>query len=1194
MYCTGQSQIWQRISENTIQLRSAGKREIIPTKYLTYRLDQKMITENLSLAPLENDIIRKQNNYTLSLPLPDGSMTEFVVWNSQVMEEELSARYPSIKSYKGYQKDNRNVTARFGTGPNGFHAAVRTEEGMIYIDPYSTGDTDYYIVYNTSDQVDQSLRDRVFCGTDEASFMPHRHTEKVNKRTTPDKIELRKYRLALGCTGEWGAVRGTKEKALADMVVFVDRANVVFEAEVALRAVLIARNDELIYLDGNVDQYNNSTEGLKIVGENTNILNRKIGFANYDIGHVFSICFDVGGVAAGVICSSGKGAGVTCHNSSQINSGIVLVFNHEVGHQMTASHTFNHCGSTDQLALGTAYEPGSGSTILGYPGACGNDNLPAGRDDYYHGASLEQILSYTNSDASDAYICAEKVDINNHLPVITLPYSNGFSIPRETPFFLKGSAVDQDNDKLTFNWDQFDNGTSSPLGSPMGNAPLFRSLKPTTSPARYFPNVSRILSGQFKDVSELLPTYGRDLTFRFIVRDNNPLGNAAVWQEMNFKVAGNAGPFRITYPALDYKWKIGEQVLVTWDVSNTDIEPVNCKYVDIYVAYNNSLDFESNNLILVSKATPNDGSEPIIIPNREGLRARIVIKASNNIFFAIGQYNSRIDIPTNPAFFMDVNETYKKACLPEIVNFNFSTVGFAGMTDKIKFEIASGLPANAVATFAKDAVDPGETNGLVIDLRGVKGTAVYDVKVRSYAEGIDTIERILRLELTGTDLDFVSLVNPVNGLSGVGPTQKYDWDVKEDAIIYDLEVATSPAFKPNQIVIKTSTANTNFSSNTFLEKATIYYWRVKSSNACRAGEWSDIFAFNTEALSCSTIKSGDLSINISGTGTPKVEAKLEVFNEGIISDLNIRNIKGDHQWVGDLVAYLVSPSGKEVTLWTRKCGSSKGFNVGFDDQSNEYVNCPINTSKIYIPEQPLSSFNGEDMKGTWTLRLEDRALGNGGKLQTFNMELCANIVLSPPFITRNEILKIHPKDSKTIDRTLLLSEDNDNKAEELKYILVSAPSKGILTVNGTPASAGSEFTQADIDRNKISYLHIADNEEDDFFRFVVTDGQGGWVRITDFVIQVNAETPIAVNDLIQDERILIYPNPAADVLNINLLDKHQDVCRGVITDITGRVLQSFNTTENVTSLDIQYLSSGVYIISIGSGAKPLFRKFIKQ
>nr|MBP9196811.1 proprotein convertase P-domain-containing protein [Saprospiraceae bacterium] len=933
---------------------------------------------------------------------------------------------------------------------------------------------------------------------------------------------------------------------------------------------------------------------LSLVGQNTSVLNVRIGSGSYEIGHAFSICNDVGGVAAGNICTQGKGAGITCHNSPSISNGIVLVFNHEVGHQMTAAHTFNNCPGQEGQLSQSGYEPGGGSTIMAYPNACGTSNLGVSRDDYYHVISLDQMLSFTNSEGADAYDCAEKIDINNFLPVITMPYKDGFSIPKSTPFFLKASAEDENGDILKYNWDQFDNQTSSPLGAPVGNAPIFRSLKPTTNPARYFPNVSRILNGQFTDKTELLPTYGRELTFRFVVRDNNPLGNAAVWDEMKFRVADNAGPFKLTFPVLDYKLKIGEKLNVTWDVANTDIAPVNCKFVDIYIALNNSLDFDSENLKLVSKSTPNDGQETIIIPNIETIRARIVVKASDNIFFTTGLYNSRIDVPSVPSFFMDVAESGKKACLPESLTYDFSTVGFSGLSEKINFEVVSGLPTRAVAVFDKAQVTPGETTKLNINLENVTGTADYEVLVRSYVVGVDTIERVLRLGITSTDIDYVALVSPLDGISGVGPTQTYSWNIRPDAVSYDLQVATSPSFNAETVVLNKQTTGNSFNSNTFLEKATIYYWRVRASNSCRDGQWSDIFAFNTESLNCVVAKSGDLTVNISQSGTPKVEAIVNVFNEGSISDINIKNIKAEHQWSGDLAAYLTAPTGKEVLLWSRKCGSSKGLFLGIDDQSNEFFQCPINTGRIYRPESPLSVFNGENMKGNWTLRLEDKASGNGGRLQNFDLELCANIVLNPPVLTRNEVLKIHPKDTRDIDRILLLSEDINNSAAELKYVLVKSPSKGLLTVNDSPAVAGSQFTQDDIDKNKLKYLHNSESEDDDDFRFVVSDGQGGWISITDFIIDVDEDFASSVKEEVLTERILVYPNPAQDVLNISMIDRENGLFRSTISDMTGRIINSDSFSGTKAMYDIQSLQSGVYLIKIEVDGKSTFRKFVKK
>jgi subtilisin-like proprotein convertase family protein len=1186
--------IWKKSDESNISVAQRQSRDIIPDKYITLTLNHLTLEQQLAYAPLEFTGFGQKTEYTIELPMPDGNLESFVVWQAPVMESELAARYPLIKSYKAYKKSDKTVTARFSTGPNGFRGAIRAEEGLVYIDPYSAADTNHYIVYYTSDHADESLKDRVLCGTDESVETHKSGKAKWGTKRLDGKMELRKYRLALACTGEWGAVRVTKEKALADMVAFVERANIVFEAELGLTTVLIAKNDELIFLDGDTDPYTNSNQGLSLVGQNTSVLNVRIGFGAYEIGHVFSICNDVGGVASGNICTPGKGAGVTCHNSPSISNGIVLVFNHEVGHQMTAAHTFNNCPGQEGQLSQSGYEPGGGSTIMAYPNACGTSNLGVSRDDYYHVISLDQMLSFTNSAGADAYECAEKVDINNFIPVISMPYTDGFYIPKSTPFFLKASAEDANGDIMKFNWDQFDNQTSSPLGDPVGNAPIFRSLKPTTHPARYFPNVSRILNGQFTDKTELLPTYGRELTFRFVVRDNNPLGNASVWDEMKFRVADNAGPFILTYPVLDYKLKIGEKLNVTWDVANTDIAPVNCKFVDIYIALNNSLDFDSENLKLVSKSTPNDGQETIIVPNVETIRARIVVKASDNIFLTTGLYNSRIDIPTVPTFFMDVTESNKTTCLPENVTYEFSTVGFSGLTDKIKFEVVSGLPVGAIATFDNDKVTPGETTKLSINLESVSGTADYEVLVRSYVEGVDTIERRIRLGITSTDIDWVGLVSPENGAAGVGPTQKYNWDKKPDAISYELQVATSPSFLPETMVLSKITSENSFNSNTFLDKATIYFWRVRASNSCRDGQWSDIFAFNTESLSCVVAKSGELTINISQSGTPKVEAIVNVFNEGAISDINIKNIKAEHQWTGDLAAYLMAPTGQEVLLWNRKCGSSKGLFLGIDDQSNEFFQCPINTGRIYRPESPLSAFHGVNMKGNWTLRLEDKASGNGGKLQNFDLELCANIVLNPPVLTRNEVLKIHPKDTRDIDRILLLSEDINNSAAELKYVLVKSPTKGVLTVNGSPVVTGSQFTQDDIDKNKLKYLHTSESEDDDDFSFVVSDGQGGWISITDFIIEVDEDFSSSVKEELLDERILVYPNPAQDVLNISMIDRESGQFRSTISDMTGRMMYSDSFSGTTAVYDIQSLQSGVYLIKIEINGKSTYRKFVKN
>ena len=1132
---------------------------------------------------------------TVELPMPDGKLATFVVWQSPVMEKELADKYPQIKSYKGYQLGNKSVVARFGVGPNGFHAVIKSDAGTVYVDPYTLRNQHQYMSYYTADHIDETLYDKVLCGTtDEFGHDNKGPKWGTESRNRADKMELRIYRLALACTGEWGAVRVTKENALAEMVTFIERANVIFESEVGLKLVLIGRNDEIIFMNPATDPYTNSDQGLSILGQNGSVLNGRVGVDSYEIGHVFSRCFDVGGVAGGNICTDRKGAGVTCHNGNSVTNGVVLIFNHEVGHQMTASHTFNRCGDTDQLALGTAYEPGSGSTIMSYAGSCGSDNVGVPTEAYYHVASLEQMLSFTNSPGSDAYLCAEKVDINNFVPVITIPYENGFFIPKSTPFVLTASATDENNDPMTYTWEQYDNLPSVPLGSPLGNCPLFRSYKDQSNPTRFFPKIQDLLAGRYTLPTELLPNYGRDLTFRFVVRDNNPLGNASTWDEVKFKVAPNAGPFRLTSPFNNFRAKIGDAIKVTWDVSNTDIAPINCKEVDIYISYSGSLDFNSANMVLVAKSTLNDGEEDIIIPNRTTINARIVIKASDNIFLTTSIFNSIIETPQTPSIFVDVAESIQTTCLPDDVSYTFSTVGFGGLTENIKFEILSGLPIGAVATFSKEAVVAGESTTLNLNLSNATGTNDYKIVVRSYAAGFDTLDRTIQLRTTGTDLSDIVLQSPPNGINGLGPTQIYKWEENEDATEYTLEVATSPNFSPDNIVISRTQIGTSFPSNTFLDKATIYYWRVRSNNICSQGDWSEINAFNTEALNCALVKSGNISINIPGNGLPTIVYPIEVTADGLVSDVNIKNIKGNHLRVGDLVTYLVAPSGKEALIWSRKCNTIKSFDVGVDDQSNNFFQCPINVGNIYRPEAPFSIFNGESIKGQWKLRIEDLAAGAGGKMTNFDLELCANIILSPPVITRNEVLEIHPKNNRNIDSELLLSEDQNNTAAELKFTLVKSPTKGTLTLNGMPLDAGSIFTQENIDNFNLVYIHTAEDEEDDAFSFTVSDGQGGWVTITDFVIDVDASFPSATTDIALANNILVYPNPTNATLNIKFLGNNHGFNMYQVLDITGRIVLTSVINKDVISTDVQNLQSGIYLIKLTDGRKSVYKKFVRQ
>ncbi|MBK9736700.1 MAG: proprotein convertase P-domain-containing protein [Saprospiraceae bacterium] len=590
---------------------------------------------------------------------------------------------------------------------------------------------------------------------------------------------------------------------------------------------------------------------------------------------------------------------------------------------------------------------------------------------------------------------------------------------------------------------------------------------------------------------------------------------------------------------------------MTWDVANTNKAPVNCANVNIYGSFSAAIKTGDVNLVPLALGVPNDGSQEVFIPNRVSNLFRIIIKAADNIFLTSSKLPSKIAEPSTPTVYFDA-PSFVKACQPNNTEIEFKTFGFGGLTGNIDFSILSGLPVGVVPTFTSSTVMAGQTTTLILDTKNLMGTSSADFVIRAIAPGVDTIDKKITLSIVGGDISNIITLEPADGTSGVAALPKYNWVKKQDATSYDIQVSTSPDFLPANLISDNNVVDSFFTSNSILDKAKVYYWRIRGKNECGDGSWSVVKAFVTEALSCAEYKSGLQSISITGVGTPKVELPLSITNEGTANDINVQLVKADHARPGDLVVFLVAPSGKESLLWSKKCGNTANVNVGLDDQSPSFFQCPINSGKVYRPEALLSTLNGEAIKGIWKLRVEDQVSGTGGKLTEFNLEICSNVVLDQPYIVKNETLKIHPGNKQFITDVLLLVQDNNNTADELRYTLVEAPKEGKLSYNGSDILAGARFTQTELNNSKVRYEAITGSNGTDSFSFVIEDGQGGWVSITKFNIVRDDAFVNASNDLDISSDVFISPNPSSNDINIVLTGQAIGFTNYSFLDVAGK------------------------------------------
>lgn len=99
-----------------------------------------------------------------------------------------------------------------------------------------------------------------------------------------------------------------------------------------------------------------------------------------------------------------------------------------------------------------------------------------------------------------------------------------------------------------------------------------------------------------------------------------------------------------------------------------------------------------------------------------------------------------------------------------------------------------------------------------------------------------------------------------------------------------------------------------------------------------------------------------------------------------------------------------------------------------------------------------------------------------------------------------------------------------------------------------------------------------------------------WDITCSFSYPMNCVT--GINDPAASESFLVYPNPATDNFIVDLNALQHSTALVNITDVTGKTIRSFSTSDTRLTINREGMQSGLYFITVNSNTKLLTKKLV--
>lgn len=519
----------------------------------------------------------------------------------------------------------------------------------------------------------------------------------------------------------------------------------------------------------------------------------------------------------------------------------------------------------------------------------------------------------------------------------------------------------------------------------------------------------------------------------------------------------------------------------------------------------------------------------------------------------------------NPA--ITLANSFREACIPGTAQYSIQTgAGFSGPVTLS----ATGLPSGINASFSPNPVNPGATASLALDIydSSISG-GIYNFTIRAQ-DAFSTAEITATLALFAQAPPAPAILAPSSGSMGQTLAPAFQWTALPLAATYDLQVATNNDF--NDITGAVSGLDNPYFQGIVLEPASTYYFRARGRNICGAGPWSATGEFTTAVILCRNAAYDGPPALISPQGSSFATSTINVESAGAVAGIAIRNLDIEHSYVGDLSAYITSPSGTVAHLFDRPgvpglfygCPGSN-LMLGFADdalRTQAELEATCNNypaiSGTFQPLDTLSAFIGEPAAGTWQLTVVDHFDQDGGQVNGWELELCS----TPPEVA--ELFSLADEYSTCTGTPFSMG------------IYIGSGFSGPVNLNvlGLPSGAAAGFSSNPAAPGTFVSLTIDSLSQAGSYLFTVTGANGNNYHILQEVLEINTPPPAPVLLSPDDESPVFeyYPTftwtdvPEADTFIVQIATDpdFQEVVK------TARVLTTYYTLDSPLPGDIYY------------------------